>query len=182
MRRSWLGTTAPSSPTVKRARARRTPWRSPSPSPLSSSLLSLLLFFLLSSLSPHASRLIAQGNRAPTTESEEAELDSKARLKASREAGIISRSINTIFETLAKGTDEYAVKVSHLEICTLPPSSPPPHPPDNEELYDLLDPENKGLKIFEDPGNPQGAIQVKGLTEVRLLSSSLPLPLFPPPR
>lgn len=31
-------------------------------------------------------------------------LDSKARLKASREAGIISRAVSTIFESLSKGT------------------------------------------------------------------------------
>lgn len=37
---------------------------------------------------------------------DEAEMDSKARLKASREAGIISRTVNTIFETLTKGPDE----------------------------------------------------------------------------
>ena len=66
--------------------------------------------------------------------------------------GIISRAINTIFEHLSKSSDEYSVKVSHLELY-------------NEELYDLLDPDNKGLKILEDPANPNASITVRGLTE-----------------
>uniref|UniRef100_A0A6B2KX12 Kinesin motor domain-containing protein n=1 Tax=Arcella intermedia TaxID=1963864 RepID=A0A6B2KX12_9EUKA len=64
------------------------------------------------------------------------EVDPKS-IRTSTEAGIITRSINTIFERLSRCTDEYSVKVSHLEVY-------------NEELCDLLNPDNKGLKIFED--------------------------------
>eukprot|EP01123_Difflugia_compressa_P008199 TRINITY_DN2391_c0_g1_i2.p1 TRINITY_DN2391_c0_g1~~TRINITY_DN2391_c0_g1_i2.p1 ORF type:complete len:1134 (-),score=226.70 TRINITY_DN2391_c0_g1_i2:15-3416(-) len=71
------------------------------------------------------------------------------------DAGIITRSINTIFDTLKKGSEEYTVKVSHLELY-------------NEELCDLLNPENKALKIYEDinPNNGCSAINVHNLTEV----------------
>jgi len=52
---------------------------------------------------------------------------------------MITRSVNIIFETLSKSGDEYSVKVliSHLEIY-------------NEELCDLLNPDNKNLKIYEE--------------------------------
>lgn len=42
-----------------------------------------------------------------------------------------------IFESLEKSGTEYCVKVSHLELY-------------NEELFDLLKPDNKNLKIYED--------------------------------
>jgi kinesin family protein 11 len=51
--------------------------------------------------------------------------------------GIISRAVHHIFESLEKSGTEYCVKVSHLELY-------------NEELFDLLKPDNKNLKIYED--------------------------------
>lgn len=53
----------------------------------------------------------------------------------SHSQGIISRSINKIFEVLKQTSDEFSVKVSHMEIY-------------NEELADLLDPSVE-LKIYE---------------------------------
>lgn len=93
-------------------------------------------------------------------------MNTKERLKANRQAGralrlnfdfslsgIISRSINTIFEHLRKINADYAVKVSHLELY-------------NEELCDLLNSENK-LRIFEDSASKsKETIVVRGLTEV----------------
>jgi len=58
--------------------------------------------------------------------------------KSSRDAGMITRSVNIIFETLSKSGDEYSVKVSHLEIY-------------NGELCDLLNPDNKNLKFTKSP-------------------------------
>jgi kinesin family protein 11 len=76
----------------------------------------------------------------------------------STEAGIIARSINTIFESLTKH-DDYSVKVSHLELY-------------NEELCDLLNPENKNLKIYEDSGSSTSTITVHNLTEIPVYNSN----------
>jgi kinesin family protein 11 len=57
--------------------------------------------------------------------------------KNNQHAGIISRAVHHIFESLEKSGTEYCVKVSHLELY-------------NEELFDLLKPDNKNLKIYED--------------------------------
>lgn len=87
--------------------------------------------------------------------------------------GIISRSINRIFEYLKQTSDEYSVKVSHMELY-------------NEELIDLLD-ETVELKIFEgssqcftwfawcltaDYSNPHQKVTVKNLTEINVYEPS----------
>lgn len=59
-----------------------------------------------------------------------------------------------IFSRLNKAKSEYSVKVSHLELY-------------NEELIDLLNLENKSLKLFEDPNSTSSdSVTVHGLTEV----------------
>jgi len=74
------------------------------------------------------------------------------------ESGIIARSITTIFESLSKH-DDYTVKVSHLELY-------------NEELCDLLNTENKNLKIYEDTGSSTSTITVHNLTEIPVYNST----------
>jgi kinesin family protein 11 len=64
-------------------------------------------------------------------------LNATQRWKNNQHAGIISRAVHHIFESLEKSGTEYCVKVSHLELY-------------NEELFDLLNPDNKNLKIYED--------------------------------
>ena len=73
------------------------------------------------------------------------------RWKSSRDDGIIARSVNQIFETLEKAGNEFSVRVSHLELY-------------NEELRDLLNPANKGLKLIEDANNG-GKVVVHNLEE-----------------
>eukprot|EP01122_Echinamoeba_exundans_P011612 TRINITY_DN4677_c0_g1_i1.p1 TRINITY_DN4677_c0_g1~~TRINITY_DN4677_c0_g1_i1.p1 ORF type:complete len:1134 (-),score=240.59 TRINITY_DN4677_c0_g1_i1:4-3369(-) len=73
------------------------------------------------------------------------------RWKTSRDDGIIARSVNQIFETLEKGGNEFSVRVSHLELY-------------NEELRDLLNPTNKGLKLYEDASSG-GKVVVHSLEE-----------------
>jgi len=77
-----------------------------------------------------------------------------ARLQLHREAGIISRSIQHIFDSLERSHAEYSIRVSHLELY-------------NEELFDLLTPDDSvQLKLFEDPSNPLGGVTVHNLEEV----------------
>lgn len=52
-------------------------------------------------------------------------------------AGIIPRAIKQIFEHLRSLTDEHSVRVSHLELY-------------NEQLTDLLSPEDHDLRVYED--------------------------------
>jgi hypothetical protein len=66
--------------------------------------------------------------------------------------GIITRSVVDIFHRLKKTGLEYSIKVSHLELY-------------NEELIDLLNLENKSLKLFGD-SNLDSSVTVHGLTEV----------------
>lgn len=63
-----------------------------------------------------------------------------------------------IFQRLNKTRSEYTVKVSHLELY-------------NEELIDLLNLENKSLKLFEDPhATSTDSVTVHGLTEVSVFT------------
>ena len=56
----------------------------------------------------------------------------------SEHAGIIPRSIKQVFDHLRSLTDEHSVRVSHLELY-------------NEQLTDLLSPEDTELRVYEDP-------------------------------
>jgi kinesin family protein 11 len=73
------------------------------------------------------------------------------RWKNNHHAGIITRAVNHIFDELEKTGSDYCVKVSHLELY-------------NEELFDLLNPGNANLKLYDAPGT-QG-VTVAGLEEV----------------
>lgn len=76
--------------------------------------------------------------------------------KYSKQAGVITRCINYIFQKLESSDLEYIVKVSHLELY-------------NEELSDLLNPSNsESLKLFEDPSHQ---ISVQGLSEINVYNS-----------
>ena len=72
-----------------------------------------------------------------------------------RDAGIISRSVDQIFDHLRRYSSDYSVKVSHLELY-------------NEELFDLLNPEPSDLELYE---THQG-LTVKGLHEVEVFQPS----------
>ena len=84
----------------------------------------------------------------------------------SRHAGVIPRSVHTIFDVLEHQALEYSVKVSFLELY-------------NEELTDLLAEEDGGgqsgdtkeLRIFEDPSGKRGML-VNNLEEVIVTSAS----------
>lgn len=70
------------------------------------------------------------------------------------ESGIIPRTLFSLFEQLEKEVNEYSVRVSYLELY-------------NEELKDLLSPENdhRKLKIYEDL-NRKGSVVVQGSEEI----------------
>lgn len=72
------------------------------------------------------------------------------KIKNQRESGIISRSVQEIFDRLENSGSEYSVRVSHLELY-------------NEDLCDLLSPSNDNLKLLEDPKN---GVQVHNLAEI----------------
>lgn len=77
-----------------------------------------------------------------------------SRWKANMEAGIISRAIHHVFESLEKTGNEYFVRVSHLELY-------------NENLSDLLNPSNTNLRLYKDEKN---RVFVHNLEEVRVNS------------
>ena len=81
----------------------------------------------------------------------------------SKHAGVIPRSVHTIFDVLENQSLEYSVKVSFLELY-------------NEELTDLLadddgDDGHKELRIFEDTTGKRGML-VNNLEEVIVTSAS----------
>lgn len=78
-------------------------------------------------------------------------LNDSARWKANMEAGIITRAIHHVFDSLEKSGHEYFVRVSHLELY-------------NENLSDLLNPVNTNLRLYKDEKN---RVYVHNLEEVR---------------
>jgi kinesin family member 11 len=92
-----------------------------------------------------------EGRRESFGEPSSAGQSATQRWKTSRDDGIIARSVNQIFETLEKGGNEFSVRVSHLELY-------------NEELRDLLNTTNKGLKLYEDASSG-GKVVVHSLEE-----------------
>ncbi|KAK6094660.1 Kinesin- motor protein [Batrachochytrium dendrobatidis] len=73
-------------------------------------------------------------------------------VQGSPDAGIIPRTLYSLFDTLERETAEYSVRVSFIELY-------------NEEINDLLSPEddNRKLKIFDDR---KGSTLIQGLEEI----------------
>lgn len=69
-------------------------------------------------------------------------------------AGVIPRTLYTLFETLEREKAEFSVRVSYIELY-------------NEELKDLLSAEDdfRKLRVFEDL-NRKGSVVIQGLEEI----------------
>ncbi|TPX40808.1 hypothetical protein SeMB42_g05867 [Synchytrium endobioticum] len=69
-----------------------------------------------------------------------------------RDAGIIPRTLYSLFDTLERDQNEYSVRVSFIELY-------------NEELKDLLSVDDVKLRIFEDLAK-KGSVVIQGLEEL----------------